>query len=71
MISVLSVGVKASPNHWQHQLIQNYYQDNSDFIEDHEDEVAGEPDKSINIVEDDIATDLEEVTGFSIITQTV
>jgi len=57
--------VNASPNHWQHQLIQNYYQDNSDLFENEveegdEEETLGEPDKSINIVEDDIATDLEE-----------
>lgn len=54
--------VNGSPNHWQHQLIQNYYQDNSDLFENEveEEETLGEPDKSINIVEDDIATDLEE-----------
>ena len=47
-------------------LIQNYYKDVSGVFEGEQEtlEAAGEPDKSINIVEDDIATDLEEVTGF-------
>ena len=64
--------VKASPSIIDdtHQLlIQNqYYNEITDdafegYVSEKE-AVMGEPDKSINIVEDDIATDLEEVTGF-------
>jgi len=70
-----SAMVKASPNNqYKNQqeeeqqqqlasmLIQNYYKDVSDVFEEEQEilEAAGEPDKSINIVEDDIATDLEE-----------
>ena len=77
--------VKASPNiqyqtNQYNTIIQNYYNEiteneneiTDDAFEGYESEkeaVLGEPDKSINIVEDDIATDLEEVTGFFISAQ--
>ena len=52
----------------QNQIQNQYYNEiTDDAFEGYESEkeaVLGEPDKSINIVEDDIATDLEEVTGF-------
>lgn len=72
----LSVVVKASPSirdqtNQYSTIIQNYYNEitekeneiTDDAFEGYESEkeaVLGEPDKSINIVEDDIATDLEE-----------
>ena len=79
----LSVVVKASPSirdqtNQYNTIIQNYYNEiteneiTDDAFEGYESEkeaVLGEPDKSINIVEDDIATDLEEVTGFFISAQ--
>ena len=75
--------VKASPSirdqtNQYNTIIQNYYNEiteneiTDDAFEGYESEkeaVLGEPDKSINIVEDDIATDLEEVTGFFISAQ--
>ena len=80
-----SVVVKASPNiqyqtNQYNTIIQNYYNEiteNENEItqyafegyESEKEAVLGEPDKSINIVEDDIATDLEEVTGFFISAQ--
>ena len=84
LISEPSAMVKASPNNqYKNQqeeeqqqqlasmLIQNYYKDVSDVFEEEQEilEAAGEPDKSINIVEDDIATDLEEVSSFLFIYQ--
>ena len=83
LILALSVVVKASPNiqyqtNQYNTIIQNYYNEiteneiTDDAFEGYESEkeaVLGEPDKSINIVEDDIATDLEEVTGFFISAQ--
>ena len=81
LILALSVVVKASPSIQTNQyntIIQNYYNQiteneiTDDAFEGYESEkeaVLGEPDKSINIVEDDIATDLEEVTGFFISAQ--
>ena len=57
----------------QNQIQNQYYNEiTDDAFEGYESEkeaVVGEPDKSINIVEDDIATDLEEVTGFFISAQ--
>lgn len=57
----------------QNQIQNQYYNEiTDDAFEGYESEkeaVLGEPDKSINIVEDDIATDLEEVTGFFISAQ--
>ena len=52
----------------QNQIQNQYYNEITDdafegYVSEKE-AVMGEPDKSINIVEDDIATDLEEVTGF-------
>ena len=79
LILALSVVVKASPSirdqktNQYNTIIQNYYNEiTDDAFEGYESEkeaVLGEPDKSINIVEDDIATDLEEVTGFFISAQ--
>ena len=85
LILALSVVVKASPSirdqtNQYSTIIQNYYNEiteneneiTDDAFEGYESEkeaVLGEPDKSINIVEDDIATDLEEVTGFFISAQ--
>ena len=85
LILALSVVVKASPNiqgqtNQYNTIIQNYYNEiteNENDItgyafegyESEKEAVLGEPDKSINIVEDDIATDLEEVTGFFISAQ--
>ena len=83
LILASSVVVKASPNiqyqtNQYNTIIQNYYNEiteneiTDDAFEGYESEkeaVLGEPDKSINIVEDDIATDLEEVTGFFISAQ--
>ena len=83
LILALSVLVNASPSiqdqtNQYNTIIQNYYNQiteneiTDDAFEGYESEkeaVLGEPDKSINIVEDDIATDLEEVTGFFISAQ--
>ena len=84
LILALSVVAKASPSirdqktNQYNTIIQNYYNEiteneiTDDAFEGYESEkeaVLGEPDKSINIVEDDIATDLEEVTGFFISAQ--